>query len=242
MHLLRMLILLLAPFLFTVQEASAQQFQTFKDCAVGKRVATNDGRKGTIVRLDTAWSYCIVRFDTGQEQSMLYSLLNADGGGFGKPQVSQPAGGQLQSAQECTTGRRVFTNDGRKGVITRLDRTWSYCYVRFDGTGKEEGFLYSLLNAEAAPGAAAGGSLTVRPGLYECVSQGGSSMMNLRIAGSNYSSPDGSGKFRIEPNGRIVFETGPMRAFHSMLLSGGRIGLNNDGGTFYAVACEFRKP
>jgi hypothetical protein len=62
--------------------AHAQQLQYFKDCVVGKRVFTNnDGRKGTITRLDPAWSYCYVRFDdNGKEVSMLYSLLNAEGG------------------------------------------------------------------------------------------------------------------------------------------------------------------
>ncbi len=62
--------------------AHGQQLQYFKDCVVGKRVSTNkDGRKGTITRLDTAWSYCYVRFDDdGKEVSFLYSLLNAEGG------------------------------------------------------------------------------------------------------------------------------------------------------------------
>ena len=62
--------------------AYGQQLQYFKDCVVGKRVFTNnDGRKGTITRLDPAWSYCYVRFDdNGKEVSMLYSLLNAEGG------------------------------------------------------------------------------------------------------------------------------------------------------------------
>jgi hypothetical protein len=62
--------------------AYGQQLQSFKDCVVGKRVSTNnDGRKGTITRLDPAWSYCYVRFDdNGKEVSFLYSLLNAEGG------------------------------------------------------------------------------------------------------------------------------------------------------------------
>src|SRR5882724_5617336 len=61
--------------------AYGQQLQTFKDCVVGKRVSIHDGRKGTITRLDPAWSYCYVRFDdNGKEVSYLYSLLNAEGG------------------------------------------------------------------------------------------------------------------------------------------------------------------
>ena len=62
--------------------AYGQQLQYFKDCVVGKRVFTaNDGRKGTITRLDQKWSYCYVRFDdNGKEVSFLYSLLSAEGG------------------------------------------------------------------------------------------------------------------------------------------------------------------
>lgn len=143
---------------------------------------------------------------------------------------------QLQSFKDCAVGKRVSTNDGRKGTITRLDRDWSYCYVRFDDNGQEASYLYSLLNAE---GRAPRDDLKLAKGPYECVSSGGHSLMNISITGAgSYSAPEGSGKFHIEPGGKIVFESGPLSQFSSMLLSGHRIGLNTDGGTFYPTACE----
>jgi hypothetical protein len=62
--------------------AHGQQLQSFSDCTAGKRVSTNrDGRKGVITHVDTAWSYCYVRFDDdGKEASFLYSLLNSEDG------------------------------------------------------------------------------------------------------------------------------------------------------------------
>src|SRR5579862_4105195 len=146
------LCLLFAGMLFVVPAARGQQLQTFKDCVVGKRVSTNDGRKGVITRLDAAWSYCYVKFDdNGKEASFLYSLLNAEGGSGIAPATG---GQQLQTFKDCVVGKRVSTNDGRKGVITRLDAAWSYCYVKFDDNGKEASFLYSLLNAEGGSGIA----------------------------------------------------------------------------------------
>ncbi|HZQ60003.1 MAG TPA: hypothetical protein VFC24_01565 [Casimicrobiaceae bacterium] len=149
---------------------------------------------------------------------------------------------QFQSVRDCAVGKRVSTNDGRKGTIIKVDTAWSYCSVRFDDNGQEMSILYSLLNAEGGAAAPSGGGLAVRVGTYECISGGRTSVMDLRITGANgYSIPDGSGRFHLDSNGRIVFESGPLKTFYSKLLSGGRIGLNTDGGSFYTVACEFRK-
>lgn len=81
-HRISQLAIVAAFSLSAFSSAYGQQLQSFKDCVVGKRVFTNnDGRKGTITRLDPAWSYCYVRFDdNGKEVSYLYSLLNAEGG------------------------------------------------------------------------------------------------------------------------------------------------------------------
>jgi len=43
---------------------------------------------------------------------------------------------QLQTFKDCVIGKRVSTNDGHKGTITRLDVPWSYCFVRFDDDKK----------------------------------------------------------------------------------------------------------
>jgi len=145
---------------------------------------------------------------------------------------------QLQTFKDCVVGKRVSTNDGRKGTITRLDTAWSYCYVRFDDDGKEVSFLYSLLNSEANP--AKKGDL--QSGAYECVTGRAYTTMIMHITGADtYSASGGTGKYRIEPSGKIVFETGPLSKFNSKLLSGGRIGLNTDGGIFYPTSCQLNR-
>ncbi len=150
--------------------------------------------------------------------------------------VSSANAAPLQTFKECVVGKRVSTNDGRKGTITRLDSAWSYCYVKFDDDGIETSFLFSLLNSETGPGGKT--DLKVAVGTYECVT-GGSATMDLRItSAATYSISDGSGKFRLDPSGRIVFESGPLNKFFSKLLPGGRIGLNTDGGSFYPTSCD----
>ena len=221
--------------------AQGQQLQKFADCKAGMRVSTNDGRKGTITKLDTAWSYCWVHFDdNGKEAEFLYSLLNADGG-KGQPVQATARGEQLQKFTDCKIGMRVSTNDGRKGAITRLDNAWSYCYVKFDDNGKEQSFLYSLLNtAEGVPGEQE--AFKLPPGAYECVTGERYTTMVMHITGaSTYTTPDGKGTFHVEPGGKIVFEAGPLKVFQSMLLSGGRIGLNDNGSKFYNTACALNR-
>lgn len=197
------------------------------------------GRKGTITRLDTAWSYCYVRFDDdGKEASLLYSLLNSEAGLTPKDLVPSQ---QLQSFQECVVGKRVSTNDGRKGTITRLDAPWSYCYVRFDDNGKEASLLYSLLNAEGIPAAVPKG-LNLAIGVYECIGNGQITEGNMRITGANtYTFGGAGGKYRLEPSGKIVYETGPFKAYFSKLVSGGRIALNDKDEIRYSTSCELNR-
>jgi len=61
----------------------------------------------------------------------------------------------------------------------------------------------------------------------------------MRITGkSTYESEGKRGTYRVEASGKIVFESGPFATFNSKVLSGGRIGLNLSGGTFYNMTCE----
>jgi hypothetical protein len=115
---------LLAALLFGAGSyAHGQQLQYFKDCVVGKRVFTNnDGRKGTITRLDPAWSYCYVRFDdNGKEVSMLYSLLNAEGGLDPKDLKLATgvyecvAGGSITNGTLRITGTNTYSFGGMAG-------------------------------------------------------------------------------------------------------------------------------
>jgi hypothetical protein len=64
----------------------------------------------------------------------------------------------LTSAAACQIGLRVTTSDGHAGTITRVDRAWSYCYVRQDDTGREVSYLYSLLSSGGGGGSGGGGA------------------------------------------------------------------------------------
>jgi len=153
--------------------------------------------------------------------------------------VSSTFAQQLQSFKDCVVGKRVSTNDGRKGAITRLDPAWSYCYVRFDDNGKEVSFLYSLLNAE---GGLAAKDLKLATGVYECIGSGKIVAGTMRITGSDaYSFGGGAGKYRVEASGKIVFETGQLNKAFSKLVSGDRIALNTNGDNFYATTCELNR-
>lgn len=158
--------------------------------------------------------------------------------------VSSAFGQSLQYPKDCVAGKRVSTNTGRKGTVTRLDTAWSYCYVRFDDNGKEEGYLYSLLNSE---GGLDPKDRTLAVGTYECVTSGagGSTILagTMRITGADSYVFGGSapGRYHVEASGKIVFDTGPLKPYFSKLLSGGRIGLNANGDKFYATSCELNR-
>lgn len=166
--------------------------------------------------------------------------------------ATRPAqAGSFNSASECKVGARVVSNEGYKGTITRVDKAWSYCYVRQDETGKEVGYLYSLLRPEGAgvrpgasaasaakPAAAAGGGRPVI-GKYMCWVGSEASASGLSITGaSSYESDGQAGKFHVEASGRVVFESGPFMGFNAKMLENGRIGMNLTGGTFYNLTCD----
>jgi hypothetical protein len=145
---------------------------------------------------------------------------------------------QLQSIDDCTPGKRVVTSDRHRGTITRVDRAWSYCYVRQDDTGKEVSYLYSVLETEGPTNE----KLVI--GNYNCWI-GGDERHRQNVAGemrvasqTTYQVDSKNGTLRLDPSGMIVFETGPYSAFHGKLLSGHRIGINQSGGTFYNMTCD----
>jgi hypothetical protein len=147
--------------------------------------------------------------------------------------------GTLNSAADCAIGKRVVTSDGHKGKITKVDRAWSYCYVLQDDTGKEVGYLYSLLSTEETGSAQKDDNSKLIVGKYNCSVGNAGAVLGLRITGpSTYESDGKSGKYHLESSGNIVFETGPLSTFHSKLLSGRRVGINLTGGTFYNMTCD----
>ena len=140
---------------------------------------------------------------------------------------------KLNSPKDCVVGMRVETSDGHKGKITRVDRDWSYCYVLQDDTGKEVGYLYSLLET----GGLSDDKLVI--GKYNCWVGEEAAAAGMRVTGgSTYESDGKKGAFRLEPSGKIVFESGPFSTFNAKLLSGRRIGMNLNGGTFYNMTCD----
>jgi hypothetical protein len=155
---------------------------------------------------------------------------------------------QLQTPASCQVGMQVTTSDGHAGTITRVDRAWSYCYVRQDDTGKEVGYLYSLLQSGGGDGGAGGGNAggnsggTLPAGVYECFADGHYTFMDIRITGpETYSAAGGAGDYRVEGSGQIIFTSGSLQPDHGKLLSGGRIGLNTNGDSFYATSCELNR-
>ena len=152
--------------------------------------------------------------------------------------AAQPAyAGRFNSPKDCVVGMRVVTSDQHKGKITRVDRAWSYCYVLQDDTGKEVGYLYSLLETEGPSDNKSDDKVVI--GKYTCWVGSEGAAAGLRVTGaSTYESDGKKGTFRLEPSGKIVFESGPFSTFHAKLLSGRRIGLNLTGGTFYNMTCD----
>jgi hypothetical protein len=139
---------------------------------------------------------------------------------------------------------RVTTSDGHAGTITRVDRAWSYCYVRQDGTGREVSYLYSLLSSggggrTGGGNADGGGGGGLAAGVYECFADGHYTFMNISVTGpGSYSAAGGPGRYSIQGSGQIVFLSGSLQSYHGKLLNGGRIGLNTTGDSFYATSCE----
>ena len=145
---------------------------------------------------------------------------------------------QLQTPGACQVGMRVTTSDGHSGTISRVDRAWSYCYVHEDDTGKDVGYLYSLLSSGGG-GNAGGGAGALAAGAYECFADGQYTFMNISITGpGSYSAAGGPGRYSLQASGQIVFLTGSLRPYHGKLLVGGRIGINTNGDSFYATSCE----
>ena len=145
----------------------------------------------------------------------------------------------LKSAQDCTVGKRVVTSDGHKGKITRVDRAWSYCYVLQDDTGNVVGYLYSLLQTDDSGSRKGDTANRLVIGKYACWVGNEGAAAGFKVTGSSTYESDGKkGKYRLEPSGKIVFETGPFSTFHAKLLSDRRVGLNLSGGTFYNMTCD----
>lgn len=144
----------------------------------------------------------------------------------------------FKSPSECVPGRKVIDMLGKTGTVLGLQKgNTVMCTVRFaDGT--EQHLLFWMLHP-------AGGSSETNdklvPGKYECMGNGRYTFIDVYVTGPNsYSLGGKAGAFRVEPSRNIVF-SGPLAKYHGHLLPGPSIGLNSNGGTFYATSCELNK-
>ena len=146
----------------------------------------------------------------------------------------------FKSPKECVAGKRVSDKQGKRGTIVGIDKySETMCDVKMDDTGKVGYYIFWMLRAE---GASAETDDKLVPGTYECFAGGRYTFMDMHITGANtYESAGTNGRFHVEPSRNIVFETGSLAKYHAKLLAGPSIGLNTDGGSFYATTCELKK-
>lgn len=146
----------------------------------------------------------------------------------------------LQRPTDCKVGMRVKDHAGQTGTVVRFDASWSYCYVRMDGSGSEVGYLYSLLESAGGGGAAAAGALPA--GVYECYGNGEAVQAPVRITGpGRYSLGGSAGGFSIGGGGKIVWASGPLKGYSGKVLSGGRIGIGDTAEDFYPTSCDLNR-
>jgi hypothetical protein len=144
---------------------------------------------------------------------------------------------KFKSAKECVPGTQVVDLRNRTGTVVSHDETM--CKVQFP-SGTESLIFWMLNKAGDSPET----NDKLVPGVYECFAGGRYTFMDMKITGANtYQDTGGNpGKFHVEmPSRKIVFETGSFSKYHAKLLDGPAIGLNSDGGSFYATTCELRK-
>ncbi|MGB4117883.1 MAG: hypothetical protein WBK51_15190 [Polaromonas sp.] len=165
---------------------------------------------------------------------------------FGQKAMAQ----EFKSAADCVVGKRVVTREKQAGTIVKADG--SSCHVKLDATGKTDYNIFWMLRAEGAsgkpgqanPAAAASASSGSLPlGKYPCYMLAGTvlnyAFIDIHIeSSSRYRDSKGqSGSYKIGTDNKITF-TGPLASANGKLLSGSRIGLNMNGGSFYNTTCS----
>ncbi|HSW12030.1 MAG TPA: hypothetical protein VLI06_04275 [Solimonas sp.] len=150
--------------------------------------------------------------------------------------ATQAPATELKTDKDCVPGVRVVDRNGRAGTITAIDN--GMCQVNRD-EGTRGGYLVWMLRPE---GAVRQADDTLVPGTYPCHSAGNYLFMDVVIKdGSAYRSGQGGGRYRLEKDGGIVFEGGPLAPARAKVLPGPRIGLNMDGKDFYNTSCSLKK-
>lgn len=148
----------------------------------------------------------------------------------------------FQRPTDCKVGMRVKDRAGQTGTVVRFDASWSYCYVRMDGSGSEVGYLYSLLDGIGGGGNGGGAPSGLPAGVYECYGNGDAVQAPVRITGPGHYSLGGSaGSFSIGAGGKIVWASGPLKGYSGKVMSGGRIGIGDTPEDFYPTSCDLNR-
>lgn len=153
------------------------------------------------------------------------------------------AAGPLKSLSDCVSGIRVTDRQGRSGTV--VSANGSMCTVKLDESGKESSYIFWMLRTEGSGSGPSGDSLVA--GTYKCYSLAGATLnymfMDVRIQSTTrYQDQDGrAGSYRLEAGGKIVFESGPFATANAKLLPGPKIGMNQNGGSFFNTSCSLQR-
>ena len=140
---------------------------------------------------------------------------------------------EFKSEKECVVGSKVADHENHAGKVVSVES--AKCRVLLDSSGQTTAYLFWMLHAA---GASAETNDNLVMGKYNCW-VGSQATGGLRITGpSSYESDGKTGKYRVEPSRKIVFESGPFSTFTAKLLPGPKIGLNMTGGSFYNMTCD----
>ena len=152
------------------------------------------------------------------------------------------AAAEFKSVDECVTGERVANRRNEVGKITGVSN--GMCKVQLDGSGREITSMHWMLRPQSDGAQAVADKLV--NGTYKCYSLAGSTMnymfMDVRITGpSSYEDKNGAkGTYKTQGS-RIVFENGPLMKANAAVLTGPKIGLNMNGGSFFNTTCSISK-
>jgi hypothetical protein len=168
---------------------------------------------------------------------------------------------EFKAVTECTPGRRVADRQGRTGVIAAVRN--GMCVLTLDkadadGRTERSSLHWMLRDAgatagagvPAAPPAGSGGpatAATLKVGKYACYSSAGGStnylFMDVHILGpDSYADRDGKkGGYALKADGGLVFTSGTFSTATARVFPGPRIGMNQDGGKFFAIMCDLKR-
>ncbi len=147
------------------------------------------------------------------------------------------SGAEFKSEKECVIGMKVADRENKTGKIVEVER--GLCRVQLDSGGKPVAYMFWMLHA-AGDIAETSDKLVV--GRYDCWIGGSQGAGEVKIiSGTSYEHGGKPGKYHMEANNKIVFENGPLSAYHAKLLAGPKIGMNLNGGTFYNMVCDLMK-